>query len=77
MVAPEMAAAPTTSNPTAPLSHFRWNAAWTYAASLAATGILVPSSANDAPVIPITMAAATNANGACMPLRPAAAPTST
>ena len=48
-----------------------------YVASLAATGILVPNSANDAAVKPITIAAAINANGACMPLRPAAAPTST
>ena len=45
--------------------------------ALAATGILVPNSANDAAVIPMTTAAARNANGACMPLRPAAAPTST
>jgi hypothetical protein len=72
-----MMAAATTSSPAARLSHLRRNAAWTYADSLAATGILVPSSANEAAVIPITTAAATNANGACMPLRPAAAPTNT
>jgi hypothetical protein len=77
IVAPETIAVPTTSSPVPSDSHSLRKAAFRYAASLALTGMRVASSANVAALNPMITAAAMNASGACVPLRPAAIPTST
>jgi hypothetical protein len=77
MAAAATTAIPITSRPTAADQRSDRKPSRTYAASPAATGMRPPSSANEAPVSPIRTAAATNASGAIMPARPAAAPIST
>ena len=67
----------TTSSPTAVAILSEPKAARAYAASPAATGSRQASSAKDAADKAISPAATTNASGACMPARAAAAPIST